>query len=93
MSISFTHNYEFSNGEIFELGFNKASDNSRYQWYLIYNGTRHNLTLIKISDMMYDFVCDAYFCVFLDMNTNELSIFNNKENQKGVYIYKITENI
>lgn len=89
--MSIIHNYNFSQGHISKISFNEVDEDevSRYQWYLIYKNKRHDLILKESGDRFYEFICDTYFCVYLDLGSNEISIFVDMTDQKGIYKYKL----
>lgn len=85
MSISIIHNFKFSSGCILEINFKDVDyENNKYQWYLIYKDVRHDLTLIESNQTSYKFICITYFCVFLDISSNELSIYKNTNDKGGL---------
>lgn len=93
MSIEIIYNFEFKDGNIFEVKFKNLSDKAekkhRFQWYLMLNNRRYDLQLIGISEKNRLFRCNEYDLIFLDWNSNQLIIQTDNKIDK----YPITEKI
>lgn len=94
MSITTLHNFTFTNGNIFEIKFADlpitASKKDRFQWYLLLENCRYDLSFVEMTPISRKFKF-TYGTVDLDFDNKTLKIQYTDNNE--IICYPLTKNL